>query len=58
MTQSNRGILFFHNDQHGTSIVALAAFLNALKIVNKPQIDEVKVAIAGAVLPATEFQRY
>ena len=39
--------------------VALAALLNALKIVNnKPRIDEVKVVIAGAVLPATEFQRY
>jgi malate dehydrogenase (oxaloacetate-decarboxylating) len=38
----------FHDDQHGTSIVALAALLNALKIVNKPRISEVKVVIAGA----------
>ncbi len=38
----------FHDDQHGTSIVALAALLNALKIVNKPLIGEIKVVIAGA----------
>jgi malate dehydrogenase (oxaloacetate-decarboxylating) len=38
----------FHDDQHGTSIVVLAALLNALKIVNKPRISEVRVVIAGA----------
>jgi malate dehydrogenase (oxaloacetate-decarboxylating) len=37
----------FHDDQHGTSIVALAALINALKIVNK-SLSEVKVVIAGA----------
>ncbi len=38
----------FHDDQHGTSIVALAALINALKVVNKPRISEVNVVIAGA----------
>lgn len=37
----------FHDDQHGTAIVVLAAVINALKVVNK-QIDEVKIVINGA----------
>ncbi|HEU5278016.1 MAG TPA: NAD-dependent malic enzyme [Gaiellaceae bacterium] len=36
----------FHDDQHGTAVVVLAAFLNALRVVDKhPQ--EVKVVITG-----------
>ncbi|MEI4799812.1 NADP-dependent malic enzyme [Bacillus sp. NPDC077411] len=37
----------FHDDQHGTAIVVLAAVLNALKVVNKT-MDEVKIVINGA----------
>jgi malate dehydrogenase (oxaloacetate-decarboxylating) len=37
----------FHDDQHGTAIVVLAAVLNSLKIVNK-KIGEVLVVISGA----------
>lgn len=37
----------FHDDQHGTGIVALAALINALKVVGKSP-DRVKVAIMGA----------
>jgi malate dehydrogenase (oxaloacetate-decarboxylating) len=37
----------FHDDQHGTAIVVLAALVNALKVVKK-DIDEVKVVINGA----------
>ncbi len=37
----------FHDDQHGTAIVVLAAVINALKVVHK-NIDEVKVVISGA----------
>ncbi len=37
----------FHDDQHGTAIIATAALINALKIVNK-RIDKVKVIINGA----------
>lgn len=37
----------FHDDQHGTAIVVLAALYNALKLVEK-QIEEVKIVINGA----------
>jgi malate dehydrogenase (oxaloacetate-decarboxylating) len=37
----------FHDDQHGTAVVVLAALINALKVVNK-NISEVKVVISGA----------
>ncbi|WP_281975742.1 NAD(P)-dependent malic enzyme [Halobacillus litoralis] len=37
----------FHDDQHGTAIVVLAALMNALKIVNKQKRDT-KVVINGA----------
>jgi malate dehydrogenase (oxaloacetate-decarboxylating) len=37
----------FHDDQHGTAIVVLAALMNALRVVEK-QAAEVKVVIVGA----------
>jgi malate dehydrogenase (oxaloacetate-decarboxylating) len=37
----------FHDDQHGTAIVVLAALTNALRVVGK-QIGEVRIAMAGA----------
>jgi malate dehydrogenase (oxaloacetate-decarboxylating)(NADP+) len=37
----------FHDDQHGTAIVAAAAILNGLKLVGK-QLDEVKLVASGA----------
>lgn len=37
----------FHDDQHGTAIVVLAALYNALKLVNKT-LAEVKIVINGA----------
>ena len=37
----------FHDDQHGTAIVALAALTNSLKIVDK-SIEELKIVISGA----------
>jgi malate dehydrogenase (oxaloacetate-decarboxylating) len=36
----------FHDDQHGTAIVVLAAFLNALKLVGK-RPEDVKVVLTG-----------
>jgi len=36
----------FHDDQHGTAIVVLAALLNALRIVDKP-IGEIRVVMTG-----------
>ncbi|MGI8551168.1 MAG: NAD-dependent malic enzyme [Dehalococcoidia bacterium] len=37
----------FHDDQHGTAIVALAALINALKVVGK-QPQSIRVVISGA----------
>ncbi|MBU2068202.1 NAD-dependent malic enzyme [Patescibacteria group bacterium] len=37
----------FHDDQHGTAIVTLAALINSLKIVNK-KADQIKIIINGA----------
>jgi malate dehydrogenase (oxaloacetate-decarboxylating) len=36
----------FHDDQHGTAIVVLAALLNALAVVGK-RLDEVKIVTTG-----------
>jgi len=36
----------FHDDQHGTAIVVLAALLNALRLVGK-RLDEVKILTTG-----------
>ncbi|MCE7991352.1 MAG: NADP-dependent malic enzyme [Roseivirga sp.] len=41
------GIPVFHDDQHGTAIVTLAALINAAKVVGKP-INDLKVVINGA----------
>lgn len=40
-------IPIFHDDQHGTSIITLAALINALQIVKK-KIKQIKVVVAGA----------
>ena len=36
----------FHDDQHGTAIVVLAALRNALRVVEK-QIEDVAIVVAG-----------
>jgi len=36
----------FHDDQHGTAVVVLAALINALKFVGK-KMDEIKVVVNG-----------
>ncbi len=36
----------FHDDQHGTAVVVLAALINALKIVGK-RIEDIKVVVNG-----------
>ncbi|MFQ6029833.1 MAG: NADP-dependent malic enzyme [Dehalococcoidia bacterium] len=41
------GIPVFHDDQHGTSIVVLAAIINSLQVVGK-NIGEVKFVFSGA----------
>lgn len=41
------GIPVFHDDQHGTAIVVMAALLNAAKVVGKP-FESLKVVVVGA----------
>ncbi len=41
------GIPVFHDDQHGTAVVVLAAMVNALRVVNK-EFSDVKVVFSGA----------
>ena len=36
----------FHDDQHGTAVVVLAAFLNALRVVGKA-VEDVRVVVTG-----------
>jgi malate dehydrogenase (oxaloacetate-decarboxylating) len=45
--QKDLSIPVFHDDQHGTAIIALAALLNSLRLVRK-SINSVRVVIAGA----------
>ena len=45
--QRELDIPVFHDDQHGTAVVTLAALINALKIVNK-KLNEVKIVFTGA----------
>ena len=49
-------IPIFHDDQHGTAIVVLAALINALKVVGK-DIRDVTVAMSGAGASATACAR-
>ncbi len=37
----------FHDDQHGTAIVVLAALLNAQRVVGKP-IEDIRVVVTGS----------
>ncbi len=46
----------FHDDQHGTAIVTLAALMNALKVVRK-DIAQVRVVMAGAGAAGTAILR-
>lgn len=40
-------IPIFHDDQHGTAVISLAALMNALKVVGK-KLDEIKLVVNGA----------
>jgi len=44
--QAALDIPVFHDDQHGTAVVVLAALINALKLVDK-RLDEVRVVVNG-----------
>jgi len=45
--QQELDIPIFHDDQHGTAIVSLAALINALKLVKKSK-EQIKLVINGA----------
>ena len=49
-------IPIFHDDQHGTAIIALAGILNALKVTGKT-LDAVKIVINGAGAAGTAIAR-
>jgi malate dehydrogenase (oxaloacetate-decarboxylating) len=49
-------IPIFHDDQHGTAVVVVAAILNAVKAVNKP-LDTVRIAVNGAGASALSVSR-
>ncbi|HVU77712.1 MAG TPA: NAD-dependent malic enzyme [Gaiellaceae bacterium] len=45
--QAELDIPVFHDDQHGTAIVVLAALLNALRVVGK-RLEDVRIVTTGA----------
>ena len=47
----------FHDDQHGTAVVVLAALINALKLASK-KIEDVKVVINGAGAAGIAITRF
>ena len=47
LCKKQMNIPVFHDDQHGTAIITLAALINALD-VSKKKINEVKVVVNGA----------
>jgi len=49
-------IPIFHDDQHGTAVVTLAALLNALKIVGK-KLENISLVLAGAGAAGTAIVR-
>lgn len=46
----------FHDDQHGTAIVALAALINSLKVTGK-EIGKIKIVICGAGAAGTTIAK-
>ena len=46
----------FHDDQHGTAIVVLAALTNSLKLVNK-KMGEITIVMSGAGAAGTAISR-
>jgi len=47
----------FHDDQHGTAVVALAALINALKVVGK-DFSNIRVAVSGAGAAGTAVTKF
>lgn len=49
-------IPIFHDDQHGTAVITLAALINALKVVGK-HIEDIKIVTSGAGAAGTAIVR-
>jgi malate dehydrogenase (oxaloacetate-decarboxylating) len=47
----------FHDDQHGTAVISLAALLNALKIVGK-KLPDIKIVLNGAGAAGAAIARF
>ena len=45
--QSELSIPVFHDDQHGTAVITLAALINSLRLINR-KLEDVRVIISGA----------
>lgn len=54
--QAELDIPVFHDDQHGTAVVVLAALINALKIVDK-KMENIKVVVSGVGAAGTACTR-
>ena len=56
LLQEQVNVPVFHDDQHGTAVVSLAALLNALKLIDK-KIGDVKIVVSGAGASATAVSK-
>ena len=45
--QDELSIPVFHDDQHGTAVITLAALINSLRLIHK-RFDKIKVVVSGA----------
>lgn len=55
--QEKLDIPVFHDDQHGTAVIALAAYKNALRLTGR-SIEEAKLVINGAGAAGSSIARY
>ena len=55
--QERLDIPVFHDDQHGTAVIALAALKNALKVVGKKP-ESIRLVVIGAGAAGTALSRY
>ena len=56
-SKKRMNIPVFHDDQHGTAIISMAAILNALKLVGK-KIDECRFVVNGAGAAGISCSRF
>lgn len=54
--KAETNMAIFHDDQHGTAVVVLAAVINSLKLVNK-NLEDIKIVVNGAGAAATAVSK-